>query len=290
VDNVHRALRGLLGLGSALLRPRATFQQARHALPAIRELVAERPASATSLDRFVGAERRIGIVRTAAADWQAIGRAHHATPNDVLLAITAGGMRAVLESRGELTADTTIRLYAPVSLRRGAIRRRGRPAGNLISQMAVPVRIGDARSSPRLRRIAAETARRKRRRRTALGRWFGARPLTRLLLKAIVAQRVNVTTASLRGPRTPIRAVGREVSEVYPVLPIIGNVTLGVGAVSYADSVGIGIAADRETYPDFDVLVAGMRAELRELVASAAAAVRATPEPAGAAGRSVAAS
>lgn len=271
VDSLRRRLDGLTDIGRAVLRPRATLRAVGDALPAMRELMAERPASETSLNRFVGADRRLAVLSVPAGTLREIGRANHATPNDVLLAITAGGIRSVLESRGELAADTIVRLYVPVSLRRGAIRRRGRPAGNLISQMAVPVAIGGTDPERRIRRIAAETAMRRRRRRMALGRWFRAGPVTRLLLKAIVAQRVNVTTASLRGPRSPIDAFGARVREVYPVLPIIGNVTLGVGAVSYADSVGIGVAADRETYPDIDVLVAGMRAEVQALLGSAEA-------------------
>ena len=41
-----------------------------------------------------------------------------ATVNDVLLAVTAGGLRALLRSRGEPVEDTTVRIYVPVSLRR----------------------------------------------------------------------------------------------------------------------------------------------------------------------------
>ena len=53
--------------------------------------------------------------------------------------------------------------------------------------------------------------------------------------------------------------------EVFPVLPLIANEPLGVGALSYAGTFNIGIVADRDAHPDIDVLATGMRDELYEL-------------------------
>jgi diacylglycerol O-acyltransferase / wax synthase len=95
--------------------------------------------------------------------------------------------------------------------------------------------------------------------------------VTRLLLRVIARQRVNVTIANLPGPRDAGRLLGAPLRGVFPVVPLIGNVPLGIGAVSYAGTLDIGITADRAAVPDLDVLVEGMRAELRALCASAAA-------------------
>jgi hypothetical protein len=85
------------------------------------------------------------------------------------------------------------------------------------------------------------------------------------MLIAVMRQRVNVTTASIRGPATPLYLCGARVVEVFPVLPLIANEPLGVGALSYAGELTIGVLADRDAYPDLDVFVAGACEELRAL-------------------------
>jgi hypothetical protein len=182
--------------------------------------------------------------------------------NDVLLAGTAGGLRTLLRRRGEPVEDTTVRIYVPVSLRRQV---RGPQQGNLIAQMAVPLPLGVADPGLRLREIAAETTNRKARTRTSLGTLFGGRIARRLLLAAVIRQRVNVTTASIPGPQVPLYLAGAQVLEVFPVLPLIANEPLGVGALSYAGAFSIGVVADRDAFPDLDVFTAGVRQALRAL-------------------------
>jgi WS/DGAT/MGAT family acyltransferase len=154
-DNVLRHLRTVGRLASALTRPHTTLRHARQAWPAIRELFAEEPASRTSLDRMVGPGRSLAVIRTILDRVKDAGHAHGATVNDVLLSVTTGGIRALLGGRGEPVAGTTVRIYSPVSLRRGGV---GPQQGNLIAQMAVPLPLGVSDPSDRLRRIAAEPA------------------------------------------------------------------------------------------------------------------------------------
>jgi len=135
----------------------------------------------------------------------------------------------------------------------------------LIAQMVVPLPLGGSDPGRRLRQIAAETAERKARTRTSLGTLFGGRIARRLLLKAAMRQRVNVTSASIPGPAVPLYLAGARVLEVFPVLPLIANEPLGVGAVSYAGTFTIGVVADRDAYPDLDAFAAGVRDELHAL-------------------------
>jgi hypothetical protein len=89
------------------------------------------------------------------------------------------------------------------------------------------------------------------------------------MLKLAMRQRVNVTTASIPGPEVPLYIAGARILDVFPVLPLMANEPLGVGAVSYAGTFDIGITADRDALPDIDVLTAGVRDELRVLEAMA---------------------
>jgi diacylglycerol O-acyltransferase / wax synthase len=252
----------VVGAFSVLARPRSAVRRLRAAWPATRELLAEAPAPETSLDRMVGPGRTLALARTTLDQVKQVAHAHAATVNDVLLAATAGGLRALLRTRGEPVEDTTVRIYVPVSLRR---RVHGPQQGNLIAQMTVPLPLGGSDPGRRLRQIAAETAERKARTRTSLGTLFRGRIARRLLLAAVMRQRVNVTSASIPGPVVPLSLAGARVLEVFPVLPLIANEPLGVGALSYAGAFNIGVVADRDAFPDLDAFAAGVREELHAL-------------------------
>jgi diacylglycerol O-acyltransferase / wax synthase len=98
-DNLGRHLRKVARTVSALVWPRTTLRHVRAAWPAIRELLAEEPASRTSLDRIVGPARRLAVIRTSLDEVKEIAHAHGGTVNDVLLAATAGGLGKLLRAR-----------------------------------------------------------------------------------------------------------------------------------------------------------------------------------------------
>lgn len=67
------------------------------------------------------------------------------------------------------------------------------------------------------------------------------------------------------GPEIPLYLSGARLLEVFPLLPLIGRVSLGVGAMSYAGQFNVTAVADRDGYPDIDVFAAGVRDELHAL-------------------------
>jgi WS/DGAT/MGAT family acyltransferase len=262
-DNVARNLRGVAHALAALAHPRARLRSLLAGWPAVREILAEKPATRTSLDRTVGSTRRLALIRTTLGEVRRAGHAHGATVNDVLLSATAGGLRTLFRRRGEPVDRTTVRIYVPVSLRR---RLRGRQEGNLIAQMAVPLWLGQGDPARRLAEIAAETKQRKARVRTSLSRLMvGGAIGRRLLLLAVMRQRVNATSASIPGPKHPLYLAGARILDVFPLLPLVADEPLGVGALSYAGAWTIGIAVDGDAVPDLDVLAAAMTDELRRL-------------------------
>ena len=274
-DNLHRRLSTMGRVARALARPTTLIQTQRAEWPALRELLAEAPGDRTSIDRIVGQGRRLALVRTRYLTVRRAGRARGASVNDVLLSATAAGVRRLLVSRGERVAGIAVRAYVPVTLRH---RLRGPQHGNEIAQMAVPLVLDEAGPVDRLHHIALETRRRKARRRPSLGSVFRGRLVARLLLKLVIAQRVNLTTASIPGPRRPAFFAGSRVLEVFPVLPLVGNEPIGVGAVSYGDTFNIGIEVDHDAVPDIEELAAGVRDELAAL--AVAAHVEPPPAPA----------
>jgi diacylglycerol O-acyltransferase / wax synthase len=271
-DNVRRRAAIVGRTCSVLIHPRRSIRQALAAWPAIRELLAERPATKTSLDRIVGPGRRVVLIRSRLDTFRSIGRAHDATVNDVLLAVTAGGLRTLLLGRGESVAVAMLRIYVPVSLR---TRLRGPQEGNRIAQMAVPLELREADPDRRLRRVAAETSARKARLRASLGTLMhGGGIVRRLMLYLVIRQRVNITSASIPGPTRPLAVAGAPILEIFPILPLVANEPLGIGALSYAGAMGIAITADGDAFPDIDDLASAVQAEIAALMAT-------TPAPAG---------
>jgi hypothetical protein len=52
---------------------------------------------------------------------------------------------------------------------------------------------------------------------------------------------------------------------VFPVVPILGNISLGIGALSYAGQFNITVFADRDGCRDAAVFTEGLRAALDKL-------------------------
>jgi WS/DGAT/MGAT family acyltransferase len=269
--------RRVANLRSALRRighPAAMLRRARTATPALRELLAQEPGPRTSLNRVIGQERTLALVRSSLKLVHEVAHTHDATVNDVLLAVIAGGLRGLLASRGEPIEGLILPIYVPISLRRD---RSDQEAGNLISQMIVPLPVGIADPAQRLRQITVDTAKRKAIRRPSLGTMFKSRLVRGLMLKVIVRQRVNVVSADLLGPQFPLYLAGAQLIEVFPLLNLVGNESLGLGALSYAGQFNIMAVADKAAYPDIDVFAASARDDLGLLVESAAGVPRRSP-------------
>jgi diacylglycerol O-acyltransferase / wax synthase len=262
-DNLQRRLASVRRALRGLIRPATTLRRARAAIPALRELLTEEPGPRTSLNRVIGQDRTLAVLRSSLESVDQVAHLHGATVNDVLLAVIAGGLRGLLHSRAEPIDTVTLPIYVPVSLRRGHSVPEG---GNLISQMLVPLPLGTADPGQRLRQIALETARRKAIGRLSLGTMFGNRLVGGAMLKLIIRQRVNVVSADLPGPRTPRYFAGARLIEVFPLLNLVGNESLGVGAMSYAGQFNLMAVGDADAYPDLDVFAASARDDLRTLV------------------------
>jgi diacylglycerol O-acyltransferase len=260
-DNLRQRVRGLKHTVSKLVHPGNLIEQARRAWPAVRETFAEGPAPRTSLNRPIGSRRRLAIVRTNLALIKEIGHAHGGKANDVLLAAVSGGLRDLLRNRGERVDGVVLRAFVPVSLHGGR-----QAHGNVDGAMIVPLPIGEPDHVRRLRLIAAETAVRKRRSRPPAGTLFRNGMIQRAFLRHAVRQRfMNQYVANVPGPPVPLYLAGAEILEVFPVVPILGNMTLGVGALSYAGQFNVTAVADADTCPDIGAFIDGVQGSLEAL-------------------------
>jgi WS/DGAT/MGAT family acyltransferase len=258
----HAIRRGIATIG----RPRVALANLAEVVRAIRELVGGDAGPVTSLGGLVGPHRRLSVAGAALDDVEAVAHARNATINDVLLAMIAGGARALLTSRGEAVDRLAVPVLVPVSLRRGM------PAkddlGNRISQMAVELPVGEPDPGERLRWITAATSRVKAMSHPSMGVIFRNQVLSALVLRLIIRKRMNLLSADIVGPTEPLSFAGATVREAFPLINLLGNVTLGVGALSYAGRFEVLAVADADLYPDLDVFAAGVAEELRVLRAT----------------------
>jgi WS/DGAT/MGAT family acyltransferase len=265
-DNLHRRVQELARTASALVRPVSTVRRVRAGWPAVHETLATERAPRTSLNRLIGPGRRFAVIRGRLDHVKQVANGHGATVNDVLMAAIAGGLRDLLYGRGERVDDVVLRAYAPVSLHR---ERPGLARGNRDGVMAISLPIGVADPTARLRLIAAETAERKKRSRPPAGTLLRNRVAQRVFLRLMARQRwANVYVANVPGPPVPLYFAGAQLLELFPVVPLTGNLTLGVGALSYAGQFNITAVADRDACPDVEVFAKGVRDALRSLAAS----------------------
>jgi WS/DGAT/MGAT family acyltransferase len=255
----------------------------QRAWAAMRELDAVRRVPPTSLDRVVGTGRRLRVVSGRLDLVHDVAHAHGATVNDVLLAAVAGGLRALLLSRGEDVHELRPLAYEPVTL---LLRRAAAARPDEGGMMFVPLPLGVDDAVERLRQVAVAAAGCKQHVIPApAGGPNRSRLVRRLMMRFAARQRwADVYVANVPGPPAPLYLAGAQIHELYPVVPLAGRVPVGVGALSYAGRLGITVVADRDACPDIEIFTDGLRAALTELEHAAATAAR-PPDAPTAAGR-----
>jgi diacylglycerol O-acyltransferase / wax synthase len=218
----------------------------------------------SSLNRPIGPDRRLALIRTRLELAKKIAHAHGAKVNDVVLAAIAAGLRDLLLGRGEPVGNLALRAMVPVSLHSG---QPGQADGNQDGWMVVPLPIGEPCHARRLELITAETAERKKNARPQITSGIFRFALAqRALCRHLPRQRyMNISLSNVPGPPVPLYLAGAPLLEVFPMVPITGNMTLGVGVMSYAGQLNLTAVADRDSCPDIEVFTHGVQNAFDEL-------------------------
>jgi hypothetical protein len=86
------------------------------------------------------------------------------------------------------------------------------------------------------------------------------------MVRAMVHQRlVHLFVSNLPGPPVPLYLAGTRVLEVFQVGVVQGNVTLGVGVLSYAGELNFDLVSDADAVPDAPVFADGLSDALQQL-------------------------
>jgi diacylglycerol O-acyltransferase / wax synthase len=261
----------LRSLQSALMDPGNISNRLTESLRALAEFLGESfSAPDSSLNQPIGPHRRFETVLASLDDFKRIKNTLGGTVNDVVLSVTAGAIRMLFGARGEPVDDVELRAMVPVSVRaddeHGAL-------GNRIASMWVGLPIYE--SDPVARMHIVRTAMQELRR---SGQAVGAQLLTSLgeyapptilaqAARLIARQRAfNLVVTNVPGPQFPLYTLGRKMTEVYPLIPLANNTTLGVALFSYNGTIGFGLLGDLELAPDLEVMAEGIEKSIAELL------------------------
>jgi WS/DGAT/MGAT family acyltransferase len=267
LDNVSSHARATRRLLRRLVDRRAWQRASRSARAGWRTLTRNRGAPRTSLNAPIGPYRRIAVIRIDLAEAKATGHRHHATVNDLILTLIAGGLRGLLVSRGEAVDGVELRTTVPVSLRTAADTD---SAGNRVGGLVVRLPLAQARPDVRLDLIRAETATAKRDQvataEPRLVHWLARSGVMRAITRH--QHITNLIVSNLPGPAKEIHALGAPVVDLIPIGILAGNLTIAFLAFSYHRSLTVTVWCDAHQYPDLPVLIDAMNRDWTWLTAA----------------------
>ena len=228
-----------------------------------------RGAPRTSLNVPIGRNRRLAEVSIQLEELKEVKRRLGGTVNDVVLAASVGGLRRLLESRGETPDPRGLRAMVPVSVREAS---EALALGNRVSSLFVELPAAEPDPHERYRQTvkAAEALKRGE-------QAVGAETLVDIaglappVLHAAAARLsytprlFNLTITNVPGPQTTLYALGAPLRHIFPLVPIFAYHAVGIAVVSYDGEVVFGLNADRDTVPDLAGLAGGIADSLAEL-------------------------
>ncbi|HEX6457496.1 MAG TPA: wax ester/triacylglycerol synthase family O-acyltransferase [Thermoleophilaceae bacterium] len=231
-----------------------------------------RPPPHSPYNTGIGPHRRFAWVRASLGDVKAIKDSLGGTVNDVVLATVAGALGRHMRRRG-VEPRVPLRAMVPVSVRldeeRGSL-------GNRVAAMMAPLPVAELDARRRLAAIAAAMQGIKR-----SGQAIGAQVLTELTgfapptlmaqgSRLVSTERFfNLVVTNVPGPQYPLYLLGRELREIYPMVPLAKGQALGIAIMSYNGRMNFGLLGDWDAMSDLPDLADDLQASLEDLAAAA---------------------
>ena len=265
-------------------RPRATLDRLRDITRGAQALQQSlRPAPALSITGDIGPHRRWATAATTLADLKAIRTALGGTVNDIVLAAITGAFRDLLLERGDPVDGVELHTLVPVSVRTAD----DHAPNNQVATMFAHLPVGIADPVARLDAVRHHLDDLKSSHEAdasdallELAGWTPPAMYALMLRSASVAmrrlpqRRVHTVATNVPGPQFPLYALGRELLEYLPYVPLSQGARLGVAIVSYNGQVRFGITGDYDTMPEVTWFGTRIEAALGELAERAARATR----------------
>jgi WS/DGAT/MGAT family acyltransferase len=254
-----------LRVAASPMRALGVASQSRRIMRATADLL--RPARPVGLlNAPISPLRHLARARRPLGDLQQIKTSFGTTVNDVVLAVSASGVRRLFEQRGELPLP--LKTMVPVNVRRPE---QDGSSGNRISFMFVDLPCDEPDPVRRLQWIHTQTRERKGDGEPegmdgaleAVG--YLPQPVRDAVSHALSSPLVfNLTVSNIPGPAEPMFMLGCELEEAYPVVPIPDGHALSIGVTTIRDQAFFGLYADRELL-DADLLAGAIDESVEEL-------------------------
>ncbi len=277
-DQWEAGLRAWTDWQETLLDARAQFRrmtELSHALQVAMPLALRQPRPAP-WNKPVSGKRRVAWTDMSFTDVRAIRGALGGTVNDVMLTLLGGALGRYLEGHGVKTEGMRLRLQIPVNVRRedqkGAL-------GNRVSMMLPEIPVGIADPVQRLRDVREETERLK-----TQGQANAFESLITLAenipaayhaiagMGGVPRGALNLVCTNVPGPLIPLYSVGHRMLAHYPLVPLAGDLGIGVGITSFDKGLYVGIMSDPTIVDDVDVIARFFGEEFERLRAAAGVA------------------
>ena len=206
---------------------------------------------------------------------KAVGRANHATVNDILVTAVAGAIRRYLENRGESIQGIEINAMVPVNLRPPE---EADQLGNRFGLIYLALPVGTPDPGERLLAVKDQMDELKKSPEpflvfqilAALG--VAPKEVADLMVGMFGKSSTAVLT-NVVGPKSPIWFAGGRVRTTMFWVPQSGRMGIGVSIFSYAGEVVLGVGSDARLVPDPEAITAAFGQEfamLKELSAPVA--------------------
>jgi len=206
------------------------------------------PASETPLNGPVGPHRILEWLSLSLDDIKAVRKAMGCSVNDVVLTIVTGATREFLIRRAAGPDEMDFRVATPVSVRSEADRGR---LGNRVSSwiLRLPVGIDDPRKQ--LAEIHQTTQELKSSNEAAAVEMMESlREFLPLDIQSLSKGTTNMFVTNVPGPQFPLYLLGAELRDIFVHAPLIENLGLVIGVMSYNGKVCWGLTADYDRVPD----------------------------------------
>ncbi len=268
--------RQLLAWASAGMHPRVAWNRLGDIAAGLRSLGTRvtAPTTAVSVEGSIGPHRRWAAGRCTLGEIKAIRQRFGGSVNDVVLAAISGAFRAVLIERGDPVDDVVLNSLVPVSVRHAD----DRTWNNQVSLIIAELPVGIADPVERLEAITAQMATLKASHQVTAGEAvvagaefvppillsLGARIAT-TVLNRVPQRTIHTVTTNVPGPQYPLYALGREMLEYLPFVPLSEGVRIGVAILSYNGRLVFGITGDYDAAPDVHFMAEQIEAEVMAL-------------------------
>jgi diacylglycerol O-acyltransferase len=214
-------------------------------------------ADETPLNGRVGPHRQFEWLSCRLDDLRSMRKGLGCSINDIVLTVVTGAVRDYLLAKGVDVEVIDFKVSTPVSVRKEKARGE---LGNDVSSwiIALPISLPDPKEQ--LQEIHAITENLKETNQaigvqmmTQIQEWT---PSTLLSLGAqAMSGPINTIVTNVPGPQFPLYFRGARLRAIYPAVPLMEGMGLGIALTSYAGTMGIGFNADPDIIPDLGLFI-----------------------------------